>query len=230
MLLYLSELQDNPQVFLVYLAAFAVAIFTGLAFHEFCHAWSANELGDDTARRRGRLTLNPLKHLDPIGTAMILIIGFGFAKPTPVNPFRLKYGPIKGNALVAFAGPASNFFFASVAAIPLRTGLVDSDFGSISAIIRFGSGGDYLWLFLYFIVGLNIVLGLFNLLPIPPLDGFSVLQGLVPRPVALQLEQIKPWGPGILMSLIVIGFLVPQYSPIGFLIGGINETIFDLLV
>ena len=86
----------TAEAFLVYIAAMAVVLFTGLAFHEFCHAWAANELGDDTAARQGRLTLNPLAHLDPIGAAAIFLIGFGWAKPTPVNPWRLRNGPRRG--------------------------------------------------------------------------------------------------------------------------------------
>ncbi|HMO53942.1 MAG TPA: site-2 protease family protein, partial [Tepidiformaceae bacterium] len=107
MIWYISDLQENPAAFLVFVAAFSVAVLTGLAFHEFCHAWSANELGDDTAKRQGRLTLNPMKHLDPIGTTLLFVMGFGWAKPVMDNPWRLRIGPRRGHALVAFAGPAS---------------------------------------------------------------------------------------------------------------------------
>ncbi len=230
MIFYLSELADNPRAFLVFFAAFAVAILIGLSFHEFTHAWSANELGDDTAARRGRLTLNPLVHLDPLGTAMILLIGFGMAKPTPVDPGRLKYGPIRGNAIVAFAGPASNFFFAAVASIPLRFGLIESRYDGIGRTIANASSlEEFTFIFLYFIVLYNVLLGIFNLLPIPPLDGFKVLGGLVPREVAIQLSRLEPYGMGILMTLIVISYVTP-FSPIGWLIGGVSNTIFELLV
>src|SRR5512139_989564 len=103
MIWYLQDM--TAEAFLVFIAATSVALFTGLAFHEFCHAWAANELGDDTAARQGRLTLNPLAHIDPIGAAMMFLVGFGWAKPTPVNPWRLRSGPRRGNAIVAFAGP-----------------------------------------------------------------------------------------------------------------------------
>jgi Zn-dependent protease len=234
MIWYLDALQSNPQVFLVYFAAVAVAIFTGLAFHEFCHAWSAHELGDDTARRQGRMTLNPLVHLHPVGTILILLVGFGFARPTPVNTYALRYGPVRGGAIVSFAGPASNFFFAALAALPLRLGLVSSqfagDFGiSIEGIIRFGSGQDLLFLFLYFIVSLNIVLGLFNLIPLAPLDGFAVALALLPAQVAQPLSRLAPFGPGILMTLIMIGFVTPV-SPIWWVLGGVNSAIFNLLL
>jgi Zn-dependent protease len=230
MIWYLSELKENPEAFFVFLAAFLVAVLTGLAFHEFSHAWTANELGDDTAARQGRLTLNPLAHLDPIGTTLLLFVGFGWAKPTPVNPYRLRNGPHRGTALVSLAGPASNFFFATVAALPLKLGLVHSDYTTnIDAVIRFGSGLDLLWLFLYFIVSLNILLGLFNLIPIPPLDGFKVVTGILPRELARPIEQLAPWGPGILMSLLVVSWVTP-YNPIFWLIGGVGGQIFRLLV
>src|SRR5688572_1868378 len=180
MIWYLSELSENPQAFFVYAAAFMVALITGIAFHEFSHAWAANELGDNTAARLGRLTLNPIKHLDPVGTALMLLVGFGWGKPTPVADYRLKYGPIKGGALVALAGPASNFVFAAIAGLPLRLGLVESQFGTnLEALIRFGDGQDLLWLFLWFIVWLNVLLGFFNLIPLAPLDGFSVVLGVL---------------------------------------------------
>ncbi len=229
MIWYINDLQDNPQAFLVFVAAFAVAVLTGLAFHEFSHAWSANELGDDTAKRDGRLTLNPIKHLDPIGTTLLFVMGFGWAKPTPVNPWRLRAGPRRGGALVAFAGPASNFFFAAVAAIPIRFGIIESDLTSIEAVIRFGDGMDYAWLFLSFVISLNIILGIFNLIPIPPLDGFKVLTGLVPREVARGLEQLAPWGPGILMGMIALGFITGR-SPIGWLIGLVYDDILGIII
>lgn len=229
MIWYLQDLQDNPQAFIVFVAAFAVAVLTGLAFHEFCHAWSANELGDDTAKRQGRLTLNPIKHLDPIGTTLLFALGFGWAKPTPVNVWRLRGGARRGGALVSFAGPASNFFFAAVAAIPIRLGLITSDYGSIESVIRFGDGMDYAWLFLSFIITLNVILGIFNLIPIPPLDGFKVLQGIVPREVARGLEQLAPWGPGILMGMILMGFIV-GWSPITWLISIVYDDVLGIIL
>ncbi|MEX0784558.1 MAG: site-2 protease family protein [Dehalococcoidia bacterium] len=229
MIWYLSELSDNPQAFFVYAAAFAVALITGIAFHEFSHAWAANELGDNTAARQGRLTLNPIKHLDPMGTALMLMFGFGWGKPTPVADYRLKYGPIKGGALVALAGPASNFVFAVIAGLPLRLGIVDSEFGTnIAALIRFGDGEDMVWLFLWFIVWLNVLLGFFNLIPLAPLDGFAVLLGVLPRELAQSFVRLRPYGMGILMALVLIGFVTP-FSPIWWLIGGLADGTLELL-
>jgi Zn-dependent protease len=229
MIWYLSALQENPAVFFVFLAAWLVAVLTGLAFHEFCHAWSANQLGDDTAKRAGRLTLNPVKHLDPIGSTLLLFFGFGWAKPTPVNPWRLKTGPRQGFAMVAFAGPASNFFFAALAAIPIRFGVIDTNLPSIDAVIRHGSGEDFAWLFLSFIIAMNILLGVFNLIPIPPLDGFKIVTGVAPQEVARVLEQLAPWGPGILITLIAMGF-VTGFSPLGWLIGLVYGDILRVIL
>lgn len=231
MLRYINDLSENPEAFLVYLAAFATAILTGLAFHEFSHAWAANELGDDTAKRQGRLTLNPIAHLDPMGTTLLLLVGFGWAKPTPVNPWRLRNGPRRGNAMVAFAGPASNFFFAALAALPLRLGLVESRFGAdIPRIIQFGSGEEYLFLFLAFVISLNVLLGIFNLIPIPPLDGFKVATGFLPREAAQQLERLEPYGPGIIMVMFVIGIVAPQLSPIYWVINLVYDDVLGFLV
>ena len=228
MLLYLRDL--SPEVFLIYTAASMLAILTGLAFHEFSHAWAANELGDDTAARQGRLTLNPLAHLDPLGTALMFLIGFGWAKPTPVNTFRLRTGPRTGNAIVAFAGPASNFFFAALAGIPLKMGWVETDEPSLQSLVRDGTGEDYLALLLFFVVTRNVLLGVFNLIPIPPLDGFSVALGIVPRAWAQQLERLRQWGPGILMALLVIGIVNPNLSPIYWIFDVVDDAIYGVLL
>jgi Zn-dependent protease len=227
MLLFFQQFSDNPPALLAYLAAVAVAFVTGIAFHEFSHAWAANELGDSTAARQGRLTLNPIRHLDPLGTALLVIIGFGWGKPTPVNPYNLRHGPKAGNALVALAGPASNFFFAAVAALPLRLGLIDS----VASFDRIGaaSNQEIVGLFLVFIVWINVILGIFNLIPIHPLDGFKVAVGVLPGGMSRQLNALAPWGPGILMGLLAIGFITP-YNPIGYVLGGLGNEILRIIL
>jgi Zn-dependent protease len=187
--------------------AVVVAIFLLVAFpvHEFSHAWAAYRLGDSTARYQGRLTLNPLAHFDPLGGTMlavsIMLVGFGFgwAKPTPVNPYNLRYGR-RGEALVALAGPISNLIMAVAAAIPLR--LVYSDtalFASIQAnaiaTIAFNVGMTFL------IVA--IALTIFNLLPIPPLDGWRALLGVVDARTAYSLRQFEQYGFIVLVLIIV---------------------------
>ncbi len=227
MLLYLRDFSNNPPALFAYLAAFVIAFVTGIAFHEFSHAWAANELGDDTAARAGRLTLNPFAHLDPLGTALLLFVGFGWGKPTPVNPYRLRRGAKTGNALVAAAGPISNFFFAAVAAVPLRFGWITA----INDLGRIGdaSGQEIVGLFLEFIVLINVLLGVFNLIPIHPLDGFKVAVGVLPGELSRQLNALAPWGPGILMTLIAVGWLTP-YNPIAWLIGGTETQILRIIL
>lgn len=227
MLPLFQEFSDNPPALIAYVAAVVVAFVTGIAFHEFSHAWAANELGDSTAARQGRLTLNPIRHLDPIGSALLVIAGFGWGKPTPVNPYNLRHGPKVGNALVALAGPASNFFFAALAALPLRLGLIDSvaSFDQISS----ASNEEIVGLFLVFIVWINVILGIFNLIPIHPLDGFKVALGVLPDEMSRRLNALAPWSPGLLMALLAIGFVTP-YNPIGWLLGGLGNEILRIIL
>lgn len=227
MLRFLNQFSDNPPAFFAYLGAFVVAFITGIAFHEFSHAWAANELGDDTAARQGRLSLNPIRHLDPMGTVLLLLIGFGWGKPTPVNPYRLRKGPKVGNALVAAAGPLSNFVFAAIAALPLKLGLIDS-IGSFNSI-RDASGSEILGLFLLFTVYINVLLGVFNLIPLHPLDGFKVVAGVLPDELSVQFNKLAAWGPGILMGLLALSFLTP-FNPIGTIIGTIGNDILRVIV
>lgn len=228
MLRFLSDFQDNPTALAAYLAAFCVAFVTGIAFHEFSHAWTANELGDDTAKRMGRVSLNPIRHLDPLGTVLLLLIGFGWGKPTPVNPYRLRNGVKRGNLMVAAAGPLSNFFFAAVAALPLKLGLIDSvaSFGSIGD----ASGVEVFGLFLVFTIYINVLLGVFNLIPIAPLDGFKVAVGILPGQLSQELDKLSKWGPGILMTLFVLSWVAPQYNVLGWFLGGVSSVIFDVIV
>jgi Zn-dependent protease len=187
--------------------AIVVAIFLLVAFpvHEFSHAWAAYRLGDSTARYQGRLTLNPLAHFDPLGGTMLAIsvmflgFGFGWAKPTPVNPYNLRYGR-RGEALVALAGPISNLVMAIAVAIPLR--LIHSD----PALLLSVQANDFAKL--AFNVGLIFVvvviaLTLFNLLPIPPLDGWRALLGLVDARTAYSLRQFEQYGFIVLILIII---------------------------
>jgi Zn-dependent protease len=224
-----NQFSDNPPALIAYFAAFVVALVTGIGFHEFSHAWAANELGDDTAAQRGRLTLNPLAHIDPMGMVVMLLIGFGWGKPTPVNPYRLRNGVKRGNMLVALAGPASNFVFAVLAALPLRLGMIHSvaDLNDI----RNASGQEIVALFLVFVVFYNVLLGVFNLIPIPPLDGFKVAVGILPGEASRQLARLEKYGMGILMSMFVISFMSGgAINPIGWLIGGVQDQIFRLII
>jgi Zn-dependent protease len=173
------------------------ALILSLSVHELAHAWVANSLGDDTARLQGRLTLDPRSHLDPLGTFMLIltvIIGFGigWAKPVPVNPWKLKIGPRIGMAVVSIAGPISNIVIA-FAAVQAAQAL------QLPEIPR-----DVVGL-LVTLAGLNIGLAVFNMLPLPPLDGYRVLLGLLPGPAADSFSRIEPYGPMILLFVVFMG-------------------------
>ena len=183
----IDDFFNDPITALITLAAFAVALVVGITVHEFSHAWSAAKLGDHTAHEQGRLTLNPLAHLDPLGTILIFVAGFGWGKPTPVSPANIRIGARAGMALVAIAGPISNLIIAAVAAIPFRLGTIS---GGIDAQ------------FLESLVLLNIVLAVFNLLPVAPLDGFKVALGILPRAIAAPFARTERFG--IIILLIVV--------------------------
>lgn len=149
------------------------AILIALTLHELSHGWVAYKLGDMTAKSQGRLSLNPLKHLDPIGALFLLIVGFGWAKPVPVNPYAFKNHE-KGMAIVAIAGPASNLVMALLGGILL---LLTNTFLTGGSVTSSGVAGGlyYFGYFLMYFIQINVVLMVFNLIPIPPLDGSRVL-------------------------------------------------------
>lgn len=199
------------------LLAKVVILLVGFPIHEFAHAYVAYRLGDDTAARQGRLTLNPLAHLDPVGSLLLLVSFIGWAKPVPVNPWRLRFGPRVGHALVSAAGPASNLLMAALVAIPWRLGLLD---GMSSGVL------DFFWMF----VAVNVALFLFNLIPLAPLDGNSVLQGLVGREMAARLEPLRAYGPMILLGLFLLGYISPRLDILGRYLGqGITTLMRALL-
>ena len=159
-----------------------------LVFHEFSHGWVANKLGDPTAKNQGRLTLNPLAHLDPFGSLMILFVGFGWAKPVPVDS-RYLANPRKDMMKIAFAGPASNLLLALVGGLIIRlTGYVDT---FTSMLILFTQ--------------INISLAVFNMIPIPPLDGSQIFSGIMIQRNPQLVMQLQIYGPQILMGLILFG-------------------------
>lgn len=151
-------------------------LLIAITFHEYAHAWVADRLGDDTPRREGRLTLNPLQHIDPYGMILLLVAGFGWGKPVRVNPnnFNRKVTVRQGNAIVSFAGPAMNFILAIVFSV------------IYGLLIRFAEGylittsGHIVQVALTYTITMNIGLGVFNLIPLPPLDGSKILVALLP--------------------------------------------------
>ncbi len=209
------------------LVASLVGLLTAVTIHEFAHAWAADRLGDPTARLMGRLTLNPLAHLDPLGTVMMVItvftgMGIGWGKPVPVSPWRLKYGSRLGNGLVALAGPISNLALAALVALLLRAMAPWAPAG----VIIFGQA----------IVMTNVVIAFFNLLPIPPLDGASVLIGLLSLSrgrwawqISQFFSQMAAYGPMVLIGLILLSQFM-GLSILGWLIGVPSRWVYGLLL
>lgn len=168
-----------------------IAVLIGLVIHEFAHALVADWLGDKTARLAGRVTLNPVAHLDPIGLIMILFAPIGWARPTPVNPSQLRH-PKSGTILVALAGPVSNILIASICLVAIR-----------SSGIAFASSGFLPTLF-WEIALVNMFLFIFNLIPLPPLDGSKVLENLLPSRLAYRYHALDTYGPFILLLLVIL--------------------------
>ncbi len=183
----------DPQQFVIIMLCFVVSI----TVHEFAHAWTANRLGDDTARLLGRITLNPVAHFDPIGFLFLLLIalggGFlGWGKPVPVNPYRLAGGK-RGMALVAGAGPLSNLIVALTLGVPIR--LLPGVYAGLPPLAQ---------QFLGTLVLLNIGLVAFNLIPLPPLDGLKILTGFLPDFWGYTLARIEQYGFVILFLLFFV--------------------------
>src|SRR5213594_1850215 len=170
--------------------AFVIAIVLGITVHEFMHAYTAHRLGDDTARLLGRLSLNPMAHLDPFGTLLLVLAGFGYGKPVPFNESRLRSAV--GVTFVALAGPLANLALAALCALPLRFGGADLLGGAYDRI-------------LFQVVGTNCVLAIFNLVPIPPLDGANVVYGLLPPQQKYTWRTFRQYGPLLLLALFFFG-------------------------
>ncbi|OPX83832.1 MAG: Peptidase family M50 [Pelotomaculum sp. PtaB.Bin104] len=186
------------------------AIILGLTFHEFAHGWAADKLGDRTARVMGRLTINPVAHVDPIGFLLLFIAGFGWAKPVPVNPYNFR-GEIKqGMLLVSLAGPATNMLLAVASAVV---------YGAFYRL-----HWPYFTEIMQYMIQINIVLAIFNLIPVPPLDGSKILAGLLPGRQEW-LEQLERYGPILLIVMLFTGVIGYIFS---FLVTPISKALFAL--
>ena len=209
----LSYLFTSPLYFLIYV----VAILTAITVHEFAHAWAANRLGDPTARLAGRITLNPLAHLDPLGTLALLIFRFGWGKPVPFDPFNLR-NPRRDSALISFAGPAANFILAIILAMVIRLGH-----------LFLGPTAYFLEIVLTPFVFLALILAVFNLLPFHPLDGGKVIVGLLPEKLAYQWNEIMEKF-GFYMVIFLILPLFGGYSLVSLIISPLIRVLLNLLL
>ena len=202
-----------------------IVLLTAFSVHEFAHAWTANYFGDDTPGRYGRLTLNPLAHLDVMGSLMLIFVGFGWAKPVPVNTYALDRRSPAAFMWVSLAGPMSNLIMAVIAAIPFQLGL-------LSLSNAFVSGNRFLPTIPFFLnefVTINLILMLFNLIPLYPLDGEKVAQYFFPPSWADFLDRIRPYSSVI---LIVVFFGLPYLgiNVVGWIMGPAMDVLRGLLL
>jgi Zn-dependent protease len=201
------------------LIAILLILFVSLPFHEFSHALAAYRLGDSTAKYMGRLTLNPLAHLDPFGALLILLVGFGWAKPTPYNPYNVRGGKT-GEVIIAIAGPISNLVLAIAAALPLRyiyaTGMGVPEV-VVSALSTF--------------VMLNVILAVFNLIPIPPLDGSKLLYAAMNPQTERQWRPVlEQYGFIILFAALLLPVLPGGQTIVSFVFQKVGLPIANLLI
>jgi len=209
---YFDLLDIDAFAAFVLFGAVVTALVVGISFHEFSHAYVADSMGDRLPRSLGRVTLNPLAHLDPAGTILLFLVGFGWGKPVPVNP-NVARNPKAAMALIAGAGPVSNFLVAAVAGLPLQAGLVPwlppFNLNVIRSLVSGGWGvEEYLGLYLSAIVLISIILGVFNLIPIFPLDGHRVIPAFLTGEAARSYMQFQArYGFVILIGLLAMSFV-----------------------
>jgi len=204
----LRVLIDDPAAFFLLVAVVGFSLLIAITVHEFSHALAADRLGDPTARKLGRLSLNPVRHLDPLGTLMLFLVGFGWGKPVPINPNYFRMEARRGMALSALAGPLSNLALAAVLGVLVRSGVVEWHSPWSWPFQPFASW-DAGWVaadIVGYLILYNLILAVFNLIPLAPLDGFNIAVGVLPRQQAYALAKIEKYGPLILLMLIFLGY------------------------
>ncbi len=199
----LDLLRQDAVAFILVIGIGLAGLIVGFTVHEFSHAFTAHMQGDNTARRMGRLTFNPVKHIDLLGFLLLLVVGFGWAKPVQVDPYNLRGGRL-GMSLVAFAGPLSNFVLAFILGLVFRFDLLPVVFQArgISGVEEILGFAAFLAIFF------NLILGIFNLIPLPPLDGSKVLGGLLPRTLYEPYLQFERYGWIPLIGLIGVNLFL----------------------
>ena len=207
---YLSEFQQDPIATTLFIGIIIIAIVVAVTIHEFSHAIVADQLGDFTARKLGRLTLKPSAHLDPMGSIIFLVAGFGWGKPVPVVQNNIKkLNPQIGLALISLVGPGSNFIFSLLLAILIRFELIPNSVLNIDLVASF----------IFILINVNILLCVFNLLPLPPLDGFKVLLGILPSRFSNSLSQMERYGAIPLFGILILDMTFSSINIFGTLIG-----------
>ena len=207
---YLSEFQQDPIATTLFIGIIIIAIVVAVTIHEFSHAIVADQLGDFTARKLGRLTLKPSAHLDPIGSIIFLVAGFGWGKPVPVVQNNIKkLNPQIGLALISLVGPGSNFIFSLLLAILIRFELIPNSVLNIDLVASF----------IFILINVNILLCVFNLLPLPPLDGFKVILGILPSRFSNSLSQMERYGAIPLFGMLILDMTFSSINIFGTLIG-----------
>lgn len=200
--------------------AVSMIVFLVMPLHEFAHGFIAYKLGDNTAKNMGRLRFSPAAHIDPIGALMILLVGFGWAKPVPVNPRNFK-NPKVGMAITSLAGPVSNILAAVVGAIFYYVNILLAVKGVAPSIVF-----DLLYYFLSYFISVNISLAVFNLIPLPPLDGSKILFAFLPDKIVYKIYQYERQLNSILIFLIAFGALT---GPLSLLQGLLSDFIMSIV-
>jgi len=192
-----------------------ISLVIAITIHEFSHAWTADRLGDPTPQLQGRLTLNPLAHLDPLGTIMLFLVHFGWGKPVQFDPYNLR-NPRRDAAFISIAGPIANIILAVIAAVVVRAiPLIDTTFS--------------IWVgFLQTLVVINVVLAIFNLIPIHPLDGFKIVGGFLSPQQAHDWYQLERYG--MIFLLFLLFPLFGPRAPINYILSPILNTILSVLL
>ena len=208
-------MEDFIRNAILFIPPFLLAI----AIHESAHGYVALRFGDPTARDLGRITLNPLPHIDLFGLIALFLIHIGWAKPVPVNPYNLK-NPIKDNLWIALAGPVSNLLLAIISAVVFRL---------VAPFLENSAAGNFIAIMIGLSVSLNLVLMAFNLFPLPPLDGFHIIEGLVSTNMYVKLQRLEQVGPMLLLGIILISNF-GHLNIFGAIFGPIVRTLGGLLL